>query len=260
MLLSTAGRPADAEAECRAGLAIVMRLVDENPAVTDFRFLLAIAHINLGELLLQRGEPVAAEAESRTVLGFMQQLADEHRTSTIYRSRLALVHHDLGDVLRIRGRLDDARKCYELAVALVKQATAEDRADYETQLLASSLRGRGLALRELGDPAGAAADARQALGLEEGMLPSPWNLFEVACCHAALVGLAGRAGSGVSAAEGEAEAARAMEWLGRAINNGYRNRNQIRIESALDPLRNRPDFKKQVAELEKNAPPQEAKK
>ena len=78
--------------------------------------------------------------------------------------------------------------------------------------------------------------------------------IEIACCHAALAGLAGRAGSGVSAAEGEEAAARAMEWLGRAVANGYRNTNQLRIESALDPLRNRADFKKLMAELEKKSP------
>ncbi len=43
---------------------------------------------------------------------------------------------------------------------------------------------------------------------------------------------------------------------GRAIASGFRNSNQLRIESALDPLRNRADFKKLVAELEKKAPPQ----
>ena len=74
------GAPAEAEAECRTGLTILQKLVDENPAVTDFRSLLAIAHSNLGSLLLQRGEPVAAEAESRTALAILQQLADEHRT------------------------------------------------------------------------------------------------------------------------------------------------------------------------------------
>jgi hypothetical protein len=51
-----------------------------------------------------------------------------------------------------------------------------------------------------------------------------------------------------------------MEWLGRAIANGFRNTNQLRIELALDSLRNRADFKKLVAELEKSAPPQQEKK
>jgi hypothetical protein len=85
-------------------------------------------------------------------------------------------------------------------------------------------------------------------------------LFETACCHAALAGLAGRTGSGVSADEGQDEAARAMECLGRVVATGYRNVNALRIESALDPLRNRPDYKKLMAELEKNAPSQQEKK
>jgi hypothetical protein len=63
----------------------------------------------------------------------------------------------------------------------------------------------------------------------------------------------------VSAGEGEQESARAMEWLGRAVASGFRNTNLLRIESALDPLRDRADFKKLVAELEKNAPPQREK-
>ena len=37
-------------------------------------------------------------------------------------------------------------------------------------------------------------------------------------------------------------------------------REQFRIESALDPLRNRADFKKLTAAMEKDAPPQQEKK
>ena len=51
-----------------------------------------------------------------------------------------------------------------------------------------------------------------------------------------------------------------MEWLRRAVANGYRNANQLRIESALDPLRDRADFKKLMAELEKNTPSQQEQK
>ena len=84
-------------------------------------------------------------------------------------------------------------------------------------------------------------------------------LFESACCHAILAGLAGRPGSGVPAANGEPNAAKAMMYLNRAVANGYGNQNELRIESALDPLRNRADFKKLMAELEKNSPEQEKK-
>ena len=40
----------------------------------------------------------------------------------------------------------------------------------------------------------------------------------------------------------EIEAAMAIEWLRQAVAAGYRNANELRIESALDVLRSREDF------------------
>ncbi len=74
------------------------------------------------------------------------------------------------------------------------------------------------------------------------------------------MGLARRDRSGVLAAEEEAEAARAMECLRRAFAVGSRYAHEIQIETALDPLRNRDDFRKLVAESEKNSPPRHQKK
>ena len=47
-LLLDAGKPAEAEAECRKAMAILQKLVDEDPAVTDFRGGLAGCHTDLG--------------------------------------------------------------------------------------------------------------------------------------------------------------------------------------------------------------------
>ena len=49
---------------------------------------------------------------------------------------------------------------------------------------------------------------------------SAW--FEAACCRAALAGLAGRPGSGVSAGEATSQADAAMGLLWKAIGMGYR--------------------------------------
>ena len=70
-----------------------------------------------------------------------------------------------------------------------------------------------------------------------------------ACCHAGLAGLAGRPGSGVSAADGVDEAEKAMAGLRQAVAMGYRNPDAYRTESALDPLRNRPDFQLLMMDL-----------
>jgi len=116
--------------------------------------------------------------------------------------------------------------------------------------LAWSLRGRGLARLGLGDLPGAAADTRRALEIWDG-LPSrsgeDW--FESACSHATLSALAGRKGSGVSSGEASAEADTAMALLTTAAGSGFRNANLFRIETALDPLRNRPDFRLLIMDL-----------
>jgi hypothetical protein len=40
-----------------------------------------------------------------------------------------------------------------------------------------------------------------------------------------------------------------MKWLNRLAAIGYRNANEIRIESAFDSLRGREDFRKLLEEL-----------
>ncbi len=42
-----------------------------------------------------------------------------------------------------------------------------------------------------------------------------------------------------------------MALLKKVVGMGYRNANQFRIETALDPLRRRDDFTQLVADLEK---------
>jgi hypothetical protein len=59
----------------------------------------------------------------------------------------------------------------------------------------------------------------------------------------------------VSAEEAGIEAARAMESLVRAVAAGYRNANEIRIESALEPLRSRDDFRRLMRDLDFPAEP-----
>ena len=79
-----------------------------------------------------------------------------------------------------------------------------------------------------GDPAGAAADVRRALGLYDG-LPSrsgaDW--YETACCHAMLAGLAGRNGTGASADERSSEADTAMALLAQGGRDGIPERRRL---------------------------------
>jgi eukaryotic-like serine/threonine-protein kinase len=250
-ILTEMGRPSEAEAEYYASQAIAQNLADDNPNIIGHRNLLALNRTKLGLLLLQTGKPGEAESACRTALAIMQKLADDNPSSMIIRNQLPFAYSNLGDVVRSLGRVAEAKDLYDRMIALTVPTDKEDPTDpeYLSQLVGAVWR-RGLTLRDLGDTAGAAADVRRAMQLSEGLPPRYVRyLFEKACSHAALASLAGRAGSGVSAAEGEAAAARAMQWLRRAVAVGYRNTNELRIESALDPLRDRPDFQALMMDL-----------
>ena len=116
--------------------------------------------------------------------------------------------------------------------------------------LAYSVRRLGLARLAGGDAAGAVADARRAISLYEG-LPSPTaeEWYEMACCHAALAAASGRERAGISAGGGAAEADTAMTLLHKAAARGYRYADAMARESALDPLRDRPDFRLLMLDL-----------
>ncbi len=259
-----------AESEYRAAITILEKLADENPAVASFPHFQAVGRMSLGRHLLQMGKPAAAEYECRAAAAILRKLAEANPAITGFRGNLAYALIFLGDVERSRGQSAEARVDYERAIALRESRLGTDSLNLNLVFgLAGSIRRRGLTLLDLGDPAGAAADVRRAMRFYDQILPQHDDefklvcchvLFESAACHATLAGLAGRSGSGVSVANGEQEAARAMQYLDRAVADGFQNANELRIESAFDPLRNRPDFKKLVAELERNFPPQHEKK
>jgi hypothetical protein len=186
-----------------------------------------------------------------------QKLVDENPDDTEFPVEVARSLVYLGEVVRLVGRSVEAKSRYERAIALLDPLFQQNPMDASQRcLLACSIRRRGLTLGDLGDPTGAAAEAQRALGLYDKPGPrSVSELFEMACCHAMLAGLAGRAGSGVLVAEANNEAARATASLRQAIALGYRNANQMQIEAALGPLRGREDFRLLMMDLALPAQP-----
>ena len=193
----------EAKGEHRAAQAIAQEMVDKNPAMPDYRFLLALTHESLGKVLRMSDRLDEAEAEYRASAAILTKLAAESPDVRRFSNQLAHVIDDLSDVLRSRGRAAEARDGYERALQLfegpggteTQKRNPHDETGY-------TVRRRGLARRDLGDLAGAAADARRRCRAYEGASPQradEW--FEVACCHALLADLAGRDGSGVATAD-----------------------------------------------------------
>ncbi len=164
-----------------------------------------------------RGDTTGALAGYGKAVAILQGLADGDPKLLSALDWLAFVHSIKADELRHIGRNAEARDGYERAIA-IKERLVQDHPQhpYWPRQLAASLRGRGLARLGLGDLAGAAADARRALGLFGGVpTPAGDDWFSTACCHATLAALAGRDGSGVSSGEASAEADKAMAALAR---------------------------------------------
>jgi tetratricopeptide (TPR) repeat protein len=252
--LRDSGKRAEAEAEYRAALAIYRGLAEANPAVTEFRRVLAECRAGLGWLLSRAGKVAEAESEYRAALAIERKLAEDNPEVPAYRDAAANCESNLAVELRRLRRAAEAREHADRAVALREVLVDEhpETSGYRIGLSVTLLN-RALVRRDTGDPDGAAADLRRALGLLDAM-PSrtgeQW--FLTAGCHAALAGLAG---PGTSAAAAAREAAEAMSLLYRAVALDYRSPDAYRDEDALDALRTRPDFRLLMWDLAMPADP-----
>jgi eukaryotic-like serine/threonine-protein kinase len=250
-LQSDTGKPVEALYSFRLALAMLQKLADDNPAFSEFRNRLADSHTNIGWLLVQNGRAAEAVAECSRAEAIQTRLVQENPSVPDFRNRLASCQTNSATALLRLGRPAEALALCEQAVRLEEALVKDDpeTADYRVRLGESLLR-CGLARRDEGDAAGAAADWRRADALLEGAgALAPDFTFIQACCHSSLSWAAGRPGSGVSAGEADAEAAKALALLRRAAETGFRNLATYRNETALDPLRGRPDFRLMMTDL-----------
>jgi eukaryotic-like serine/threonine-protein kinase len=99
-----------------------------------------------------------------------------------------------------------------------------------------------------GDKAGAVADWTRAIEVLKTIpsLRGP-ETFQLACCHAAL----SEAASESEAAAAESE--QAMYLLNKAAGMSFCSPDTFRSEPALEPIRNRDDFKKLMTDLDERA-------
>jgi eukaryotic-like serine/threonine-protein kinase len=250
-LLSNTGKSSEAEAEYSKAIAIQQKLVDDNPAAPLLQRSLASSLLNAGWQLAQAGKMREAIGYYTREEAIRQKLAQAVSAIPDDRDYLANCHTNTADVLRRLGRLDEALAACERALAMREPLVDAHPAvpAYREHLGETYLR-LGQVRRDMENLAGAAdAWKRACAHYDANKSRDGEPTFFLACCHAGLAGIAGRPGSGVSTADGAERAHQAMAVLGQAVRMGYRNPDAYRTESALDPLRNRPDFRALLMDL-----------
>ena len=256
-LLDQTGKAVEAEAEYRKALAIQQKLADDNPAIPMFQRNLANSLLGIGWQRAQAGKMDEAIGYYTREEAIRLKLAEASSAMPENRDYLANCQTNTADVLRRSGRLVEALAACERSLAVREPlVAAHPEVPFYGAGLGESYLRLGQVRFDMADPAGAAAAWRRACAKYERIESlSGEQTFFHACCHAGLAGLAGRPGSGVSAAQGADQALEAMAVLRRAVAMGYRNPDTYRTELALEPLRNRPDFRALMMDLTMPADP-----
>jgi tetratricopeptide (TPR) repeat protein/tRNA A-37 threonylcarbamoyl transferase component Bud32 len=279
ILLYRMGKRADAEREYRQALTAGEKLATEFPSVPDYRIDLARAHSSLGSLLAETGQWAEAEKQQRQALAVKERLAAEFPAVLDYQVSLALSYANLGVLTRDKGQPADSREWFEKAINTLHLVREHGpRHVRERQLLRDSHEGRAMAYERLRKHAEAEKDWEKAIELtprEEqpgyrasratsranaGRLAeavtevaeltksATWNAaqwYNFACVYALASG---------KIADKKLELAdRAMELLQKAVQAGFTNAAHMKQDNDLDALRDRVDFKKLLADLEKQA-------
>jgi tetratricopeptide (TPR) repeat protein len=250
-ILHQTGKSKEALNAVERALSIRQELAKRHPDVTQFQSDLALCHDRLGYELQLAGKPAEALASSKRALEIRQKLAAANPNVTEFQFSLSHIHQLIGWMLRQTGKPAEAVASFERAVAIMeKVADANPNVSKFQSELALDLCYVGSAASKADRTADAVTAWRRAVTIWTRMSSrTPTDLYNLACTHASIAGLAAKPGSGMTAADGRADADQAMESLHRAVAAGYRRLSIFRTDPDLDVLRGRPDFRLLIMDL-----------
>ena len=226
-------------------MAIREKAVDAQPANARTRAGLADGLATYGWSLWKTGQAAEAAATYGRERAIRQRLADADPAHSDSRDRLANCETRMAAAHNAAGRLTEARACCDRAITiredLVKGQPGNDR--YHQGLAESRLRSGGVR-RAAGDLVGAADDWRLAAALYASHPPQGGEAGDLPGLLPRLAGGARRCGGlrnldrrGGGAGPG------GDGYPRRAVAGGYRDLDLFRVESGLDSLRSRDDFR-----------------
>jgi serine/threonine protein kinase len=273
----------EAEAAFRQAIAVQEKLVAEYAAVLAYRDRLATLNNSLGIWLENMRKRPEAEAAYRQANAIQEKLILEHPKVTSYRTSLGGTLVNLGNLRKATGQFDQALDFYAKGIEKLEGVLREAKADATAHLfLRTAHQQRALARQDLQQYAEAAEDWRQLAELsptserplyrimraqnlvragriDEGLheaekSPADANavtVYQTGCVFALLSD--SRYSGSISAEDRQKHAGKAMEFLMRAVAKGYKDAEHRKKDDDLKALRERDDFKKLLADLEKKS-------
>jgi hypothetical protein len=216
-------------------------LADRYPDGPEFLDGLVRGHADLGIAFENLRDPRNAAAEYGASIEIAKKLVSAHPEVVDFHHNLGMVSAYLARVRHNEGREEEAVTAWQQAVEHARiVCDRTSGAKPYRQVLAGEYAGLTISLRALGRGAEAVAAARQ---LQPMALGDFAILYDAACALALCIPV-------VSADQQSALAGEAMDALRAAVAAGFANPTHMTRDPDLDPLRNRDDFRRLLAELE----------
>jgi serine/threonine-protein kinase len=198
------------------------------------------------------GRTALARPPIERAIAILEETAAANPGRRDVHNELPIYYCELGEVEAAEGRPAEARAWFEKVRLIQQKAAGADPSDLSARSLwADALRRIGTTLQASGRPADAIAHYRQSLAILEGLKgPTPQDVYDMACCHSLIAGAAPEPGSGLTPADGRAEAERAVAGVREAFARGYSNLEWVRRgDPDLKPICRRPDFELLMMDL-----------
>jgi len=252
-LLERTGRAAQSMPLYNEARDLYERLIRDHPDVTDYRYRLSGVFRNIGSLHEKSGridEAFKAAGSSRDLL---EGVVRDHPEDLHFRYSLAWTMHWIGSFHHYRtDRHAEAIPYYRRAIELLERLVRENpEVRTYPATLANTYCYLGQVLREAGKEPEASDVSQKALAWFERIdregLAKP---YDIACLRSLSSDLVRSTGKGPAAVErSRSMADQAMKALRQAVDGGYRDLAWIEIDTDLNPLRSRDDFKALITEI-----------
>ncbi len=252
------GQKAEALDFYRKVLATYVRMAEADPKNVQRQDDLSGSYDRLGDATSQLGQTKEALDDYQKAQSIRQRLAEADPKNVQAQRNLSISHNKLGAILQQMGQSKESLEYYQKALPIRVRLAEADPKNTEAQ------RDLGFSYEKLGDVTLQLGQTKEALDFYQKALAIDARLAEAdpknVQAHADLLtgyynaarGFARLSASGDKDAR-EKNAQQAIDFLRQAIAKGYKDMAHIKQDKDLDALRERGDFRKLMAELEKSA-------